>query len=326
MDVIGWTRQKLRKRLRLKRAYLVGRFELTLPYDHKLDDYQRRYRLTDTALGEIARFVLGKYPRLTAIDIGANIGDTAAAICRHVDVPVLCIEGHPDFLGFLRANLHALPAGTETAECLVGTDPCETTTERLHKAGGTASLHGPSQNGSGATRLSVKPLAQILLDHPRFAFSKLVKIDTDGSDFAILRSANAFIEAIRPVLFFEYDPKIGDDGYQQSLDAIDGLMRAGYDSFLLYDNFGNFVRMIEGDVVEQFADVNRYLKSHSIFGTAVYYFDVAAFHHCDRDLAGDVRDFHRLTIDRFIGSMQPPAPAASDQFEHADDERLAAAG
>src|SRR5437763_793435 len=102
MDVVDWTRRKLRKRLRLNRKYRIGRFELTLPYDHRIDDYQKGHRLTDAALGEIARIAAGKYPDMTAIDIGANIGDTVAAICRHIDVPVLCVEGHPVFLAFLR--------------------------------------------------------------------------------------------------------------------------------------------------------------------------------------------------------------------------------
>jgi FkbM family methyltransferase len=298
MDVVDWTRRKLRKRLRLNRKYRIGRFELTLPYDHRIDDYQKGHRLTDAALGEIARIAAGKYPDMTAIDIGANIGDTVAAICRHIDVPVLCVEGHPVFLAFLRENLKALPPRTEVEGCLVGPLVQEISIERLHAAGGTASLTGTAHSGADAATLFIRPLADILRSHPAFARSKLVKIDTDGSDFAILQSSAAFIEEIRPILFFEYDSKIGDDGLEQSVQAIAGLMHAGYDRFLLYDNFGNFVRVIEADIVEQFRDINRYLISNNVFGTAVYFFDVAAFHSSDRDLALQVRDFHRDVIDR----------------------------
>ncbi len=84
-----------------EKTYRIGRFELTLPADHPIDRYQKTYRLYDRVLGDIAHAVAAKYPDTTAIDIGANVGDTAALLCRDQDFPVLCIEGSPHFLKYL---------------------------------------------------------------------------------------------------------------------------------------------------------------------------------------------------------------------------------
>ena len=80
----------------------IGRFELVLPTDHMLETYKRKFKLYDWILGEVARLVTAKYPDATAIDIGANVGDSAAVLSRHGDMPILCIEGHPTFITFLR--------------------------------------------------------------------------------------------------------------------------------------------------------------------------------------------------------------------------------
>ena len=98
----------------------VGRFELVLPPGHLAPTYRNIYKLYDFNLGEIASLVVRKYRDATAIDIGANVGDTAAVLCRDHDVPVLCVEGHPAFLRYLKKNIARLPSGTELAECLVG--------------------------------------------------------------------------------------------------------------------------------------------------------------------------------------------------------------
>src|SRR6266550_2375835 len=80
-----------RRVIRADRVYSVGRHRLKLPWDCCLDVYQANYKRYDWALGEIAREIFAKYPKSCAIDIGANVGDSAALICKHQDVPVLCI-------------------------------------------------------------------------------------------------------------------------------------------------------------------------------------------------------------------------------------------
>src|ERR1039458_4940240 len=82
----------------------VGRHRIRLPVGSQVLDHKRRFRLYDTALGSIASMIHAKYPDLHAIDIGANVGDTAALIRKSADIPVLCIEGDPLLVPVLLDN------------------------------------------------------------------------------------------------------------------------------------------------------------------------------------------------------------------------------
>jgi FkbM family methyltransferase len=282
----------------------IGRFELELPADHALGQYRQHYRLYDWALGEIARFVARKYPDATAVDMGANVGDSAAAICRHQDMPVLCIEGDPVFSAYLRRNLARLPPGIEPVETLVGKASGSVAPQALRRAHGTASLEAAA-SAPAAGALSVQTLAGILDAHPAFSAPRLLKSDTDGADFEILLSSTELLKICHPVLFFEYDPTLRQDGLKASLEAIAALEACGYRSFLIYDNFGNFLEAVHGNPLARFAELNRYLMSHAMFGRQIYYLDVCALSEADRDLAQALVDFHAAFIDERIAEPGP---------------------
>jgi FkbM family methyltransferase len=278
-------------------TYRIGAFELMFPADHLLGSYQSNYRLYDWALGEIARLVAAKYPDAAAIDIGANVGDTAAVICRHQNVPVLCIEGHPAYLPYLRRNLDRLPGGIEVAESFVGAAAGSVAVENFWAADGTAGFDNDASVPAGGDRMPVRPLADILHDHPAFMRPRLLKSDTDGADFDILLSAVAVLRTSMPVLFFEYDPTLRQDGAESGIRTIEALASVGYGSFCVYDNFGNFLEIVRRDVVDRFADLTRYLMSHFFFGRQIYYFDVCAFSSEDEDLAAQLHELHSETVD-----------------------------
>lgn len=281
-------------------TYKIGDFELVLPADHPLGVYQRSYRLYDWALGEIARIVAAKYPDATAVDIGANVGDTAATICRHQNIPVLCIEGHPAFLPYLHRNLGCLPAGIDVAECFVGAVAGSVAMENVRAAYGTAGFDSASPASAGGERLAVRPLADILRGYSAFMRPRLLKTDTDGSDFEILQSSIDVLRASMPVLFFEYDPAFRQDGAEAGIRTIEALASIGYRAFCVYDNFGNFMETVRGDAAARFADLSRYLMSHLLFGRQIYYLDVCAFSSADEDLAVQLHAFNSDSIDSSV--------------------------
>jgi FkbM family methyltransferase len=307
-DFLYMAKRKIHKRLGINKEYRIGRFKLTLPSDHQLDEFQRHYRLHNTALGEIARIAARKYPDLVAVDVGANIGDTAASLCRHMDIPVLCIEGHPAFVALLRHNLKQLPQCIEVAECLAGAPAGEIVVGHLKNHNGTATIMSEAPMAKGGRTIRIRPLPDILGDHPRFGRPRLVKIDTDGWDFNILLSSAGFIADVHPILYFEYMPYSQDDALAQSIEVIIKLQELGYDRFLVYDNFGNFVETIEADATERFRGMNRYLMSQRLFGRiAIHYYDIAAFVSNDADIAIELRNYHLALIDtrvRDAGSRQ----------------------
>lgn len=279
------------------KVHRVGPFELILPHDHMLDRYQERYRLYDWVLGELVPLLVAKYPDATAIDIGANVGDTAAVLCRKQAIPVLCIEGHPQFVPYLRRNLQRLPGGIEIAECLVGAQAGSVPAGSFAADHGTATIDLAADEGGDCGHVPQLPLAEVLREHPRFQRARLLKTDTDGSDFEILMSSLDALRETRPILFFEYDPIARVDGAKLAPATISALMQAGYRRFLIYDNFGHFAGRIEGECGAKFMALDRYLYSNLYFGRRIYYYDVCAFGAADDDLSDELERTHRLLIE-----------------------------
>ena len=75
-----------------EKTYKIGRFELVLPSDHALEMYQTKWKLYDWILGEISRLVFCKYPDATVVDVGANVGDSAALICNIMIFPFSALK------------------------------------------------------------------------------------------------------------------------------------------------------------------------------------------------------------------------------------------
>lgn len=271
------------------RLYNIGSHSIILPPGHMLDQYQARWKRYDVVLGEIARIMYAKYPDLTVIDIGANIGDTAALICKYNLVPVLCIEGHPGFLTLLEANASRVNSEIEIEGCFLGTDGSTVQFAQIEENKGTATLVGKPGTGNDGVNVPMKSLKTVLAEHPVFSGSRLIKIDTDGMDFRILLESKNHLQESRPVLYFEYDPKFQSTGDEEALHAIAALVSIGYTRFLIYDNYGNYMMTAYG--TETFQELNAYLRSNIKNGFAVYYFDVCALTDDDEDLFEEIHAY-----------------------------------
>jgi FkbM family methyltransferase len=272
-------------RVRVPRTYDVSGYELHLLPGTRLDVLQRRWPDYDRALGAISRRVFQRYPLAYAVDIGANIGDSAALICGGRPVDVLCIEGMPAFLPILRTNAAIIGPHVRIHAGFVGGDGERIELAHVSQRQGTGSVarayREGSANGDGVA--TARSLNSILAEHSGLGPLKLLKSDTDGSDFKILRESMDVIRREQPVLFFEYDTRRSPDGSHISLDCIDRLIESGYQHFLVYDNFG---RLLRSDSRRScFEDLNRYLEGKK---TAIEYFDICALHREDMSLVEEL--------------------------------------
>jgi FkbM family methyltransferase len=204
--------------------YRVGAVELELPLSHELPFYQHDHPRYDRQLGAIAAELGGP-----VVDIGANVGDTAAAIRAESDVPILCVEGDLRFFALLERNARAI-GGVEVEHAFVE-GPAR---GRVERGLGTANVV------EGDDELPSKPLAQILSEHPAFAKPALLKLDTDGMDVPILLANLPLLEERRPVLFFEYDPHLG-----AAPEIFERLHEIGYATADWYENTGEHVATVE---------------------------------------------------------------------------------
>ncbi|HUI60605.1 MAG TPA: hypothetical protein VLX90_10300, partial [Steroidobacteraceae bacterium] len=162
------------------KEYTVGRTRLLLPVDHALDRYQAKWKRYDRALGEIARLVWQKYPNSTAVDIGANVGDSAALINTYHDIPTLCIEGGEAFLAFLRENARRIGPHVVVEAAFVGDSASANVYALQSTEAGTAKL---VSDPNRAADIRVRSLDALLSGAAGFSHPRLIKTDTDGFDF-----------------------------------------------------------------------------------------------------------------------------------------------
>lgn len=266
--------------------FSVGSFRLLLPRDHALPRHQSCWHLYDTPIRHLADVLRQFSPRgFCAIDIGANVGDTAAAINAGGITPVLCIEGDPAYFGFLEHNAKVLGPQIVIERCFVGDADGHADIEKLTRHEGTTSAIRATDAASGS--LPVRRLESILQKHPLFNEPQLLKIDTDGCDFRIILSHLQYLSTRRPVVFFEYIVD-SQSSHGQSLECVDALMRLGYERFLVFDNFGNL--LLSATSRATIEELNLYLLSNAAFGTAVYYFDICAMTHAHQVVADALRE------------------------------------
>ena len=128
------------------------------------------------------------------------MGDTVAVIRAHIDSPILCIEGHPGFAELLRCNAATL-GGVAIERAIVGA-------VAIHVARGVARPSRYRRGRGGRPPDRRRHLARCARASPRLRRGEAAQIDTDGWDLEILAGAREWIERVRPVLFFEWDPAL----------------------------------------------------------------------------------------------------------------------
>jgi FkbM family methyltransferase len=266
----------------------IGKYQITLPANHPLKSYQSTYKRYDIALGEISIEIKKKYQNLKAIDVGANIGDSAALISKYSKIPTLCIEGNKTFLPILEQNINNIGDHIKLEKNFIGPKNLNININKIHTHRGTASIaKAIDNNEKSENTVKTKSLKEILEKHSDFSNFKLFKTDTDGYDFNIIQSSIEILEKNKPIIFFEYDPSMSPNGNTESIKTIKQLSDINYENFIIYDNFGNY--LCSTNNIETFKDLNIYLKSNNKYKKIVYYLDICAFNREDSDLFNNVK-------------------------------------
>jgi FkbM family methyltransferase len=134
-------------------------------------------------------------PGATVLDIGANIGDLTVPMSHFVGDSgrVYAVESHADTYHTLCANL-ALNGirNVKAINCFIADSPQVDTSGPWGKFGYVSDIWG-------ATVVSIDALG--------IESCSFIKIDVDGKELEVLRSATGLIERSRPVLYFENDDR-----------------------------------------------------------------------------------------------------------------------
>ena len=253
----------------------IGAHRCEIPLGHDLPLVLARHPQYSGFIVRVAEWIAPRVADLTCVDVGANIGDTALMLHERVKCPVLCIEGNPSYASLLRRNVSTL-AGVEIVEILLG-EIHNQVSVRLVASQGSCVVVEDAQ----ATALRTETLDDVVSARPRFQNAKLLKIDTDGFDLAILRGASAFLTHAKPVVIFEYDPhhlrRVSEDG----LTVFPYLRGHGYTFALFYDNIGDLMLGVDLNQTEILVGLHEYFCG--CLGSR--YADICVFHGDDAALA-----------------------------------------
>lgn len=261
--------------------YEIDGVPLWLPLSHDLPYIRRHAPHYGRNLVRVACAMHECYPNLTAIDIGANVGDSVAFLRGRLDVPVLCVEGSAAFLPMLRENVGGI-AGVEIECAFVG--PPGMRGLRVRDKHGSARLVA----GGPGEEKPIVALEQMLERHPNFAGSKLLKIDTDGFDTLVITSSKTVLAGARPVIFFEYFPDL-IPADAPSIEVFGFLAALGYRAGIAFDSTGEFLVGFDPADGELVADLHRRWRGNAY----IEYGDICVFHEDDSEVAAALRATER---------------------------------
>jgi FkbM family methyltransferase len=256
--------------------FSIGKSRLRLPLSHELPLYRKLFPEYALNLGRVSSHVARKYPDLRMIDIGANVGDSAAIVRMFSEIPILCIEGEPRFFELLKENTETLP-GIEWEQAFVGAEGDYVRTVEVARGNAQIIL----SKDPGGARMST--LGELLAGHPHFATAKLLKLDAEGFDCKIIAAERERLRSNKPVLFFEYYPWCCQLAGHDAFSTFPLLSEIGYSTLLIYRNTGRYFATLKLNQARALHNV------HSGLVKSRGFCDVAAFHDEDEDIAEAIR-------------------------------------
>ncbi len=195
----------------------------SLPYIVKINGYH------DMPLPAFCKFYKSHKKDLFIIDAGANVGDTALLIDHEVAANILCIEPSVKFYNILKLNVSNKTNIKYTNSYLGESDE-----ESFFSVDNIMGNGITRESGTINKFYSLDTLTKEL----EFHYANIIKTDTEGFDFKILRGAKDIIEKNSPALYFELHPYLLKANNEDINGFFDFLNQNGYTEFLAYNQSG----------------------------------------------------------------------------------------
>lgn len=254
----------------------VGDVNLLFTASHSFPAKYLTQPLYATNLSRLCGFLASRLGCISVIDVGANIGDSAALIASACDSNVLCIEGNEEYYELLTHNSSKLK-GVEIELSFVGERDEQRKASIISDGAGTTTL-SYSETKNKYKTLNFRTLDSIISDHPSFNQFKVMKIDTDGYDLPILCANIDIIKKANAVIHMEYAPSWMPDGKDSQIPFFEVLSRNQYNRCIVYTS--------EGDVHSEanFKNIESIKSFHEYFCRNKRYGDIATFSDEDEEL------------------------------------------
>lgn len=246
-------------------------YELFVPERHPLSRILEREPLRENLLAQASRILLQNKDDIF-VDVGANIGDTAAVVYANAtQIPnSVLIEPSEFFFSYLKRNQEKFPNSEILQNFVAQEYPISSLSGSLHHWEGTARFIEKLEMQEN------EELPQIDLIEVINARVKLVKIDCDGMDFRILKSVIFRLEKHFPSFYFENEitslSQLSD-----SKDVFELFEQAGYKYVIVARNCGAVIYGGEiGQSLEDILQLQYVLQAQGL-RFAIPYTDVIVF-------------------------------------------------
>lgn len=280
---------------------LLGGFEVATPAGNPLARIYADEPGYNSEIGRLAGATCGKYPDMIAVDIGANIGDTAAIIRSACPAPIVCIEGDRSLDRVLADNTAAL-GDVRVVSTYLDERPGEHAVD-VAKEGWNSTLKPTDGGGVGVSFVTLDEV----MSGDDVRRVKFLKVDVEGYEYRILRGATRILREGRPVVQFEHNREALSSLGQDETSIFRHFAEFGYRRTLFWDNTGRFLLGTRLDSDQIVQDIHDYVAFASKRLGSIYYLDVCVFHEDDEDLAAQC-----LAIERgHRGFNGHPRPAES---------------
>ena len=275
-------------RFSLVRNYQIGELQLKIPLNHTLPYFKSRHRLYDEFIGYIASEIDSDK---CIVDVGANVGDTAAFIANRSICDLVLFEPSKKYFEYLSNNIKGWNLSQEIHLHQVG---LSNTIERqggLSHYGGTAVYNDNIKDG-------IKFIKGDDVSMPGPV--GLIKVDTDGYDSDVILSFQETLRTDEPLIFWEnqiISLELSNEYTQMYLT----IEKMGYSEIYAFDNFGNFISKISS--YEQLNELNAYLyrmMSNGLENT-FFYLDILAGKECHKNTVN--RSIDNFLSQQFVNNM-----------------------
>jgi FkbM family methyltransferase len=230
-------------------------------------------KMVDSDTAAFAKFVNRVVDRTAiAIDVGANSGLYSAILAKHFD-KIVTIEPNPDCVRYMQ---DALPSNCQIFQC-AASDQSGHAVLRIPMFGGTVETTRAtisddntfsSKSPTGFSNIeviteTVDNISKYIVDDKPVA---ILKIDTEGHEFAAFLGAERIIAKHKPALCIEIEGQHG----VQAVKILNKIADLGYIGIILRENkFQNDARFSDGRFQEILADTstaNRYFVHRNKVG------------------------------------------------------------
>jgi FkbM family methyltransferase len=229
------------------------------------------------------------------VDVGANVGDTLLQVAGIADARVLCVEADARYLPLLRQNSAGL-AGVTCVQAICDEEERTSDTDLVHRSGTSRVTSGGRTNTASTERRHTTLDALMVAQHGMRV--NVLKVDTDGYDYRVLRGARRALERDRPALLIELAPEYLTAAGDDPKTLFPFLAGAGYGEALFYDNIGRPLVRVETASTKALED----LLAYQALGGVAYY-DVIAFH---ASRSAEFDDFLAQERAFFLAHVEPP--------------------